>query len=110
VQRATFKKCRNLRIFRSEWWAPCCGATQSPMACIRWVRHGMDRLDASGGSRAQVGVRRLRHPGDARAHIGRSRFEQRSLLHHPLVRAEATVRCAGLQRAQVAPRQEMPNL
>jgi hypothetical protein len=29
---------------------------------------------------------------------------------HLQVQAEATVRCAGLQRAQVAPRQEMPNL
>ena len=46
-----------------------------------------------------------------RAHIGRCRFEQRSLLHRVQVRAEATVRCAGLLRAQVAaPRQEMPNL
>jgi hypothetical protein len=32
------------------------------------------------------------------------------VLCHLQVRAEATVRCAGLQRAQVAPRQEMPNL
>jgi hypothetical protein len=49
-----------------------------------------------------------------RSHCGHTavtlRFGQRSLLHRLQVRAEATVRCAGLRRAQVAPRQEMPNL
>jgi hypothetical protein len=47
-------------------------------------------------------------PSSARAHRSMP-LEQRSLLHRQ-VRAEATVRCAGLQRAQVATRQEMPNL
>jgi hypothetical protein len=45
-----------------------------------------------------------------RAHISRRRLEQRSVLCHLQVHAGATVRCAGLQRALVAPRQEMPNL
>ena len=31
-------------------------ATQSPMACVRWVGHGIGVLGASGGARAQARV------------------------------------------------------
>jgi hypothetical protein len=74
---------------------------------VNWTRHApAGRWCAIVRSR-QRQLRRISHPS-ARAHWSMP-LEQRNLLRRLRVPARATVRCARLQTAQVAPRQEMPN-
>jgi hypothetical protein len=83
----------------------CCAPPRALLACIRWVRRGIDRLDASGGAHAQAEV--LYGETDccgipserARTSIDAGLSSKACCIVFKYV--PKLLRCAGLQRAQV---------